>query len=1102
MAFSGLLGFAAGAGKSLEEVADARLKRYHDVDTAAEREAAQKRMEERVAAQAIKNEERLLAAKRAEEKYQQDPEVIQRQLDAENARFGGSAEKQIKTGQEQQQADNPVITAGMKITSEEKIAANRLAFDKTKAQEDKTKDKALKETEISDRVKVGYRQLQEAYGMKFDAFDKALNPDILKNNTQFYKDAEELEATLRANPNRYPHEVIAKIVERNRKGEAEAATAKTEAAKEAKKKEDSESVVGKLKAAGKWLFSTPEERKAAEDADAAAAAKTGGAAAPAPAAKSMLEQPKDGTVRQINGKDYVFTGGEYVEVLPGETREQTILAAAKERAEAAKAAGGAAGTETRTPVEAAAERKAGVAAAAAANPAGAISPADAEEQALASTAPTVPAPSPMPANIAASAASTGAAPSATLTPMPANIAAAAGGGTPPAPAPAAPAAPAPAPTATAAPAPSLLNPATAVPAPTPLAGPIATPPPGAPPASETLTPMPDAIAKSAQGAEPPLLNTAPNVSEERKIAEQQLEQRMAQTIGKITGKGATALTTPETQATTNLPEAKAPAKAATPAEVGEAARAVGVTPVADKIAQSTGKAVATAKPPATATPKISGILAEKKAPTVQTFDTVEAKHAAAKDMIKQAEAEGAKGNHKTSMKLYADANELLSTAQVKELTTATPAKTPVASKPAKTATPDAAEKAMASLAGGGAPVVKAEPKKLASGQIELGNIDVEKIVPIRNKDGSYSTVASVSMNFDNKEVLFPRVVNGRLVSVKEAAQHYRDTGEHLGKFKTPAAATAYAQRLHETEAARVTKLNAAAKRKQELEGFNSGTKPAGGPAKKTDEVRTHETAVSEKAAGVAAAKKARVIETAGEAKDREFAAQQKAFDEGSKKQQAENKTPAKPTPVVAIKTDKTTPAYKAPSNLGEKASDEFADRQKEFKTKVAEQQRQDQLKGFNDKTESERLANKAKGLGERGKTSVATIRDKDKLAENRAIRREEERKTQIAADKEKAEKRAAMIAAATKKAEDAKKAKLAAIKKREDDRIDAQINKERNAYVYSAKELEQGEVLPLPNSVKNMDPGAIYASRNAAGKKTYYTFDKKMNKAVQLNVRQ
>jgi len=95
-----------------------------------------------------------------------------------------------------------------------------------------------------------------------------------------------------------------------------------------------------------------------------------------------------------------------------------------------------------------------------------------------------------------------------------------------------------------------------------------------------------------------------------------------------------------------------------------------------------------------------------------------------------------------------------------------------------------------------------------------------------------------------------------------------------------------------------------------------------------------------------------------------------------------------------------------------------------------------------------------------------------------------------------------MIAAATKKAEDAKKAKLAAIKKREDDRIDAQINKERNAYVYSAKELEQGEVLPLPNSVKNMDPGAIYASRNAAGKKTYYTFDKKMNKAVQLNVRQ
>jgi hypothetical protein len=48
------------------------------------------------------------------------------------------------------------------------------------------------------------------------------------------------------------------------------------------------------------------------------------------------------------------------------------------------------------------------------------------------------------------------------------------------------------------------------------------------------------------------------------------------------------------------------------------------------------------------------------------------------------------------------------------------------------------------------------------------------------------------------------VVGGRVVSDKEAVRHYQQTGEHLGIFRTPAEADAYAQRLHEQQAAEYT----------------------------------------------------------------------------------------------------------------------------------------------------------------------------------------------------------------------------------------------------------------------------------------------------------
>lgn len=80
----------------------------------------------------------------------------------------------------------------------------------------------------------------------------------------------------------------------------------------------------------------------------------------------------------------------------------------------------------------------------------------------------------------------------------------------------------------------------------------------------------------------------------------------------------------------------------------------------------------------------------------------------------------------------------------------------------------------------------------------LGNIDLEDRPIVENKDGSFSTVRTITITDDDGMAInIPTVSNdGKIMSDEEAVSLYRSTGKHLGKFTNITAAEKNAQQLH------------------------------------------------------------------------------------------------------------------------------------------------------------------------------------------------------------------------------------------------------------------------------------------------------------------
>jgi hypothetical protein len=95
------------------------------------------------------------------------------------------------------------------------------------------------------------------------------------------------------------------------------------------------------------------------------------------------------------------------------------------------------------------------------------------------------------------------------------------------------------------------------------------------------------------------------------------------------------------------------------------------------------------------------------------------------------------------------------------------------------------------------------PASVPKGLLTPGNIDLHNRPVVHNADGTTSSVRSMSFEENGREILVPTVREdgSGLMSDQEAIDAYRKTGKHLGMFRDPTSADAYAEQLHNDYAA-------------------------------------------------------------------------------------------------------------------------------------------------------------------------------------------------------------------------------------------------------------------------------------------------------------
>ncbi len=108
----------------------------------------------------------------------------------------------------------------------------------------------------------------------------------------------------------------------------------------------------------------------------------------------------------------------------------------------------------------------------------------------------------------------------------------------------------------------------------------------------------------------------------------------------------------------------------------------------------------------------------------------------------------------------------------------------------------AAPQAAASMDSTAAPTSQAPEQGPVPQPTIPGNIDLDSRPVVKNPDGSISTVVTISVGVDGVEYLIPTIADdGRQMTDEEAKEQFRKTGNHLGGFKSPEEATAYAKNL-------------------------------------------------------------------------------------------------------------------------------------------------------------------------------------------------------------------------------------------------------------------------------------------------------------------